>query len=69
MTGAEAIRGALARAKARGLPVVVSMANVAASGGYWVATPGSRIFAQPGTITGSIGIFAVVPSFEKLLGA
>ena len=69
VTGAEAIRGAIARAKARGLPVVVSMANVAASGGYWVATPGSRIFAQPGTITGSIGFFAVVPSFEKLLGA
>ncbi len=69
VTGAEAIRGAIARAKARGLPVVVSMANVAASGGYWVATPAARIFAQPGTITGSIGIFAVVPSFEKLLGA
>ena len=67
VTGAEAIRAAILRAKGRGLPVVVSMANVAASGGYWVATPGSRIFAQPGTITGSIGIFAVVPSFEKLL--
>ena len=67
VTGAEAIRAAIMRAKARGVPVVVSMANVAASGGYWVATPGARIFAQPGTITGSIGIFAVVPSFEKLL--
>ena len=67
VTGAEAIRGAILRAKEHGLPVVVSMANVAASGGYWVATPASRIFAQPGTITGSIGIFAVVPSFEKLL--
>ena len=69
VTGAEAIRSAIARAKGRGLPVVVSMANVAASGGYWVATPATRIFAQAGTITGSIGIFAVVPSFEKLLGA
>ena len=67
VTGAEAIRAAIVRARDRGLPVVVSMANVAASGGYWVATPGARIFAEPGTITGSIGIFAVVPSFEKLL--
>lgn len=63
----EAIRNAIARQKARGLPVAVSMANVAASGGYWVSTPGARIFAQPATITGSIGIFAVVPSFERAL--
>lgn len=69
VTGSEAIRTAILRQKARGLPVVVSMANVAASGGYWVSTPGSRIFAEPGTITGSIGIFAVVPSFEKALAA
>ncbi|MDE2303794.1 MAG: signal peptide peptidase SppA [Sphingomonadales bacterium] len=65
----EAIRSAIARLKARGLPVAVSMANVAASGGYWVSTPGTRIFAQPATITGSIGIFAVVPSFERALAA
>ena len=65
--GAEAIRAAIARQKAKGLPVVVSMANLAASGGYWVSTPGTRLFAQPETITGSIGIFAVVPSFEKAL--
>ena len=63
----ERIRAAIARQKAKGLPVVVSMANLAASGGYWVSTPASRIFAEPGTITGSIGIFAVVPSFEKTL--
>ena len=69
VTGSEAIRTAILRQKARGLPVVVSMANVAASGGYWVSTPGTRIFAEPGTITGSIGIFAVVPSFEKALAA
>ena len=67
VTAAEAIRRAILRAQARGLPVVVSMANVAASGGYWVSTPGAKIFAQPGTITGSIGIFAVIPSYEKLL--
>lgn len=63
----EQIRLALLRFKARGRPVVVSMANVAASGGYWVSTPGSRIFAQPGTLTGSIGIFALMPSFERTL--
>ena len=67
LTGAETIRAALARAKAKGLPIAVSMANLAASGGYWVATPAQRIFAQPGTVTGSIGVFAVIPSFEKLL--
>jgi protease-4 len=44
------------------------MANVAASGGYWVSTPADRLFAEPSTITGSIGIFAVVPSFERALG-
>lgn len=61
------IRGALERFKAAGRPVVVSMANVAASGGYWVSTPARRIFAEPGTITGSIGIFAIIPTFEGAL--
>ena len=61
----EEIRQAILRQKARGIPVAVSMANVAASGGYWVSTAGDRIFAQPETITGSIGIFAVIPSFEN----
>ena len=61
----EEIRRAILRHKARGVPIAVSMANVAASGGYWVATPGQRIFAEPETITGSIGIFAVVPTFER----
>lgn len=69
VTASEAIRAAILRQKARGIPVAISMANVAASGGYWVATPGARIFARPTTITGSIGIFAVIPSFEKALSA
>ena len=64
----ERIRSALLEAKARHLPVVVSMANVAASGGYWVSTPADRIFAEPDTITGSIGVFAIIPSFERTLG-
>lgn len=63
----ERIRTAIERIKARGIPVAVSMGNLAASGGYWVATPGTRIFAEPGTITGSIGIFAILPSFERTL--
>ena len=62
----EVIRRAILRHKANDIPVAVSMANVAASGGYWVATPADRIFAQPDTITGSIGIFAVLPTFEGL---
>ncbi|NNC52579.1 MAG: signal peptide peptidase SppA [Erythrobacter sp.] len=60
----EEIRDAILRHKARDIPVAVSMANVAASGGYWVSTPADRIFAEPDTITGSIGIFAVLPTFE-----
>lgn len=60
----EKIRVALEGARARKMPVVVSMGNVAASGGYWVATAGDRIFAEPSTITGSIGVFGVIPTFE-----
>ncbi|MGX7952821.1 signal peptide peptidase SppA [Tsuneonella sp. HG249] len=61
----EEIRRAILRHKAKGIPVAVSMGNVAASGGYWVSTPAQRIFAEPETITGSIGIFAVIPTFER----
>jgi protease-4 len=67
VTGSEVIRRAILRQKSRGIPVVVSMGNVAASGGYWVSTTGDRIFAEPETITGSIGIFGVVPTFEATL--
>ncbi|ABF53930.1 signal peptide peptidase SppA [Sphingopyxis alaskensis] len=63
----EEIRQALLAAKARKLPVVVSMANVAASGGYWISTPADRIFAEPETITGSIGVFGILPSFDRAL--
>jgi protease-4 len=63
----ERIRSALLEAKRKGLPVVVSMGSVAASGGYWVATAGDRIFAEPTTITGSIGVFGVLPTFEASL--
>jgi protease-4 len=63
----EKIRGAILKAKAAGLPIVVSMGNVAASGGYWVSTPADMIFAEPDTITGSIGVFGIIPSFEGTL--
>ena len=52
------------RSQGRKLPVVVSMGNVAASGGYWVSTPADFIYAEPSTITGSIGVFGILPSFE-----
>ena len=69
VSASEQIRQAIERVKAQHIPVAVSMGNLAASGGYWVSTPGTHIFAQPATITGSIGIFAIVPSFEHLLAA
>jgi protease-4 len=62
----EVIRRAIGRHQANDIPVAVSFANVAASGGYWVATSADRIFAQPETVTGSIGVFAVIPTFEGL---
>ena len=54
-TSSEAMRAALAKLD-ESKPLVVSMGPVAASGGYWVSTPGRHIFAQPSTITGSIGV-------------
>ncbi len=63
----ERIRQALLAAKEKKLPVVVSMGSVAASGGYWVSTPGDFVFAEPSTITGSIGVFGLLPSFEGTL--
>lgn len=47
-------------------PVVVSMGTVAASGGYWISTYGDRIFSEPETITGSIGVFGLLPNVKKL---
>ncbi len=48
-------------------PIVVSMGTVAASGGYWIASCATEIFAQPTTITGSIGVFGLFPSIEALM--
>ena len=63
----ERIRQAVLDAKSTGLPVVISMGSVAASGGYWIATAGDTILAEPETITGSIGVFGILPSFEGTL--
>jgi protease-4 len=63
----EIIRRELELTRAAGKPVVVSMGSVAASGGYWIATSADQIFASPTTLTGSIGIFAFFPTFQKPL--
>ncbi len=47
-------------------PVVISMGTLAASGGYWIATAGRHVFAQPSTLTGSIGVFALFPNVQGL---
>lgn len=47
-------------------PVIASMGNVAASGGYYIAAQGTKVFASPNTITGSIGVFGLVPNFQTL---
>ncbi|MBV9724053.1 MAG: signal peptide peptidase SppA [Gammaproteobacteria bacterium] len=56
-----ALRGA-------GKPVVVSMSGYAASGGYYISAPADEIWASPATITGSIGIFAIIPTIDRTLG-
>ena len=53
---------------AAGKPLVVSMSGYAASGGYYIAAPADEIWASPATLTGSIGIFAIVPTLDKTLG-
>ena len=64
----EVIRREIAELKAAGKPVVASMSTVAASGGYYIAMDADRIYAAPTTITGSIGVFAVIPTFQGTLG-
>ena len=63
----ELIRHALERVKAQ-KPVVISMGDVAASGGFWISMGGSEVMASPVTVTGSIGVFGLAPTFEKTLG-
>jgi protease IV len=63
----EIIRREIGRIRHEGMPVVVSMGAVAASGGYYIAAEADQVWATPATITGSIGVFAAFPTFEKLL--
>jgi protease IV len=63
----EVIRAELLDFKSSGKPLVVSMGSVAASGGYWIATAADEIWASPATITGSIGIFGIYPTFKDTL--
>ena len=63
----EIIRNEIQAIQADGKPVVVSMGSYAASGGYWIAAGADKIFASATTITGSIGIFGLFPTFENAL--
>ena len=63
----ELIRRELELTRAAGKPVIVSMGNVAASGGYWISMAADQVIADPATITGSIGVFAILPTAEKVV--
>ncbi|MGP2923380.1 signal peptide peptidase SppA [Serratia bockelmannii] len=67
VSASEVIRSELAAVRAAGKPVVVSMGGMAASGGYWASTPADYIIASPSTLTGSIGIFGIINTYEKTL--
>ena len=67
MYPSEEIRREVAALKAAGKPVVVSMGDLAASGGYWISMNADRIYADPSTITGSIGIFGLIPNVTRTL--
>ncbi|MBE1159295.1 signal peptide peptidase SppA [Dyella acidiphila] len=64
---AEEIRREVAQTRKAGIPVVVSMGDVAASGGYWIAMNADKIYAEPNTITGSIGIFGMYYTIPNAL--
>jgi protease IV len=64
----EEIYREVAALKAEGKPVVISMGDLAASGGYYIAAPADKIIASPMTITGSIGIYATLPTLDRTLG-
>jgi protease-4 len=65
----ELIRQELELTQLSGKPVVVSMGPVAASGGYWIASTADAIVAEPTTLTGSIGVFGIVPTFDEGMAA
>ncbi|MBL4838480.1 MAG: signal peptide peptidase SppA [Kordiimonadaceae bacterium] len=63
----ELIRQELVAAQEQGIKIIASMGPVAASGGYWISATADEIWAAPSTITGSIGIFGMIPTFENTL--
>ncbi len=65
--GSELIRRELELTRQAGKPVVISMSDVAASGGYWITTSADRVIADPATITGSIGVFGIFPTVDRSL--
>ena len=65
--GAELIRRELELTRQAGKPVVISMGNVAASGGYWISMSADEVIADAATVTGSIGVFALLPTAEKAM--
>ena len=64
--GSELIRRELELTRAAGKPVVVSMGSVAASGGYWIAMAADEVIADRSTVTGSIGVFSLIPTADKV---
>jgi len=65
--GSELIRRELELTRSAGKPVVVSMGDVAASGGYWISMAADEVIADPNTVTGSIGVFAILPTADKVV--
>ncbi len=65
--GSELIRQELELTRKAGKPVVISMSNVAASGGYWVSMSSDEVIADAATVTGSIGVFAIFPTADKVI--
>ncbi len=63
----EVIREQIAETRSSGLPVYISMGSVAASGGYWISAPATEIWATPTTLTGSIGVFGLIPNIAQSL--
>ena len=60
------MRWEIEKAQEKGIPVIVSMGTLAASGGYWISSLADKIYAEPDTITGSIGVYGTMFSFEKI---
>ncbi|MGB6488746.1 MAG: signal peptide peptidase SppA [Steroidobacteraceae bacterium] len=68
VAASEEIYQELQALRAAGKPLVISMGDLAASGGYYISAPANQIWASPATLTGSIGIFAIIPNISQTLG-